>query len=685
MTQHTAAIPAQPVDPIPPLTQAEQALVGKFNNNPKYTHDGLISTLQNLLQTAAEIELATIPIYLYAYYSINRAPIYTSPQMKLFANMAGATIMSVAVEEMLHMSLSCNILYAIGGQPQLYGKSPSTFPTNLPGHERLGPDAKPMAIPLARFSYNQLWKFLEIEYPATADAPPEDANWQTIGQIYSYIRCIISCNKLTDSDFQAGAAAYQVQPENYSPNNIDTVSARAAFVASQPPSGPDSAASQAAFANRPDSHAGAVQLLTIQSKTDALAAIATISDQGEGYRHTSVDDPSKQELSHYYKFLTLQSALPGYPELDKLPAAPPPPPAAPVGPGELYSIVFPFPDNPTTATYPADFQDLSNFCNGLYQYMLILTETIFKVPSPQQKQYFNKALHLSMIWMLDKLVQGMRTFQFGPVGPFGNCLAPTFENYDLGTRGEAYANLVVLANKLKNHPRQWSAIGYIVTDYLASGMLPDVSGQWPTTTADRAALPAVAAAPNPFANVPAFPANPVPSSPSHACMGLNGCKGQDRFGPTGHPDPADPTKLVVNDCAGQGYCSTAVDHSCHVLNSCANQGGCGLYGTGKEQNNPGQNTCEGLGSCATPINAERFSTNGPNADKSVWLRARQAFLEKQWPAIAAAHNPPLDPSQLPAPPHPELFSNGPTYAWISASNCMTACGSSGMSGAGSCA
>lgn len=97
----------------------------------------------------------------------------------------------------------------------------------------------------------------------------------------------------------------------------------------------------------------------------------------------------------------------------------------------------------------------------------------------------------------------------------------------------------------------------------------------------------------------------------HACMGLNACKGHDRLG--------------TNDCAGTGACATAAQHTCHTLNDCRGQGGCGLYGTGEEQNHPGENPCAWQGSCAVPINAERFSTDGPNQGKGVWLRARELF------------------------------------------------------------
>ena len=116
-----------------------------------------------------------------------------------------------------------------------------------------------------------------------------------------------------------------------------------------------------------------------------------------------------------------------------------------------------------------------------------------------------------------------------------------------------------------------------------------------------------------------------------------------------------------------------------ALNACKGQGGCGLYGTDEEQNIPGANNCAILGACATPINAERFSTNGPNRGKGVWVRARELFVEKNWP------NTP--PAQVPSVPHPDLFQYGPTIEWMKEDSGpgMVACGSSGLSGAGHCA
>lgn len=678
----------KPSDPVRPLSPAEQKLVDVIDRS--WTRERALAELKSHLQIAIEVELATIPIYLYTYYSINRTPAsFPDSELSRFADQAGAVIMSVAVEEMLHMSLSSNILFSLGELPQLYLRSPAPYPTNLPGHQKLGPDAKPLALPLARFSLQQLWQFLEIEYPASSDAPPEGGNWKTIGQIYSYVRCIISSKHITDADFREGAKLRQIQPTNYSPNNIDTVFPSGSFDKTCPVPAPaaGSAATVAVYPSRSDSHAGRAELIAIDSRMNALQAIQTIDAQGEGFGPSKFDDPSRQEESHYYKFLTLQSQLVGYdPKHENLPRRPKPPAPAQrqFSADELANVVFDFPDNPVASAYPAGRRDLANLVSGLYQYMLILTETIFLQEPAQQKLYFNQALHRSMIWILDKIIRTMRgVFLQQTSDVTGNPrLAPTFENLDLGPRDQAFATLVTMCSELdaRYGSESWYSKdlkGYV--DMVPS--LPDVSAFWAAPAQPGCDV-------TQYKGVPKFPATPPATigdgEVRHACMGLNHCAGQGR--------------TRDNDCAGQGYCSTALeynyakpdspnitDHTCHVKNACAGQGGCGLYGTGAEQNDPAHNKCATLGSCATPINAERFSTDGPNRGKGVWVRAREVFAQKTWPALRKG-NPKL-PAKPPQVPYPKLFKYGPTIEWIQdySGEGMTACGSSGMSGAGSCA
>ncbi len=696
------------------LTKAERKLVDELNERPARE---ILEELKDCLQTAAEIELATIPIYLYTYYSIKRTE-RTGQQMRridLFADKAGGVIMSVAVEEMLHLSLACNMLFALGEQPQLYGRSPGTYPTPLPYHNPIGPKGprgrRQVLIPLAKFGFDQLWHFLQIEYPEKPGALPEHRNWDTIGQFYSYIRCLIHTRHVKDRHFRKGKTQFQIQPYNYSPDNIDTAHPRRRFDPWSAPdeeSKPPSAAHVTRFSNASDSGG----LFVIESKDDALAAIEEISDQGEGWVHRHEtegwDDPSRHEESHYYKFLSLQAQLEGYDDTDEQVAETPKPPKPakkPITPEQLAEVVVPFPDNPTSVGYlnvynesgKVNYRPLSDFCNGVYQYMLIMTESIFKVRDAgenasgddhpilqNQKLYFNLAMHRSMIWLLDKLVQAMRGYELGD----GHVLAPTFENIDLGPRQEAYANVSALADAMAGEPYS-SDVEWLVDIFRT---LPDVSPLWGKKVEKEPPGPGEPVPPYPYDGVPAFPAEigpQPPGLPRHACMGLNSCRGSDRFGLTGHEVPGEPGVFEVNSCAGQGYCSTTPDHQCHVQNSCRDQGGCGLYGTAEELNCPGDNACRGLGSCATPINAERFSTNGPNQGKSVWLRARAVFEERYERDLAELREKaPYAPDE-PGPAPEPFAATGPPYLWASHDNNergnMTACGASGLSGAGGCA
>ncbi|MCX4240470.1 ferritin-like domain-containing protein [Paraliomyxa miuraensis] len=700
---------------IPKLSDEEKHFRDHINKT--WDRDKALSELKSALQLAVEVELATIPIYLYTYYSIDRKPNrFPDTPLSRWADEAGALIMSVAVEEMLHMSLASNILYSLGGEPQLYKHSPGPYPTNLPHHDRLGPDARPLEIPLAKLSFEQLWRFLEIEYPAKPKGDkPQGNNWDTIGQLYSYIRCIIESKWIDDKDFQVRgttreAIDHQIQSTNYSPNNIDTAYPKAKFAYSSPPpvGKPGSASEVVVFTNagddalpepkkrpkpHPDDGHYVRALISITNEQDALAAIATIDFEGEGWNSSAYDDATDHEHSHFYKYLIVQSKLVGYPDHDDWLAIRqldhailPPKPEVQLGPQELGQIVFNLPPNPVAASWPAGRKAVANLASALYQYMLIMSETVFRVPTTEQKVYFNRSMHMSMIWILDKLLQAMRKVPLygDEVSPLPDCnlrLSCPFDNIDLGDRSQAYANLAAMAAEVdaaygQESWYQASDIG----DYVKMiPTLPDVSPYW-------------AQPPSPYAGAPRFPASPPAQIPNggsrHACMGLNSCRNQGR--------------TLDNACAGQGYCSTALeynganpqqgrvsDHTCHVKNDCAGQGGCGLYGTPDEQESPGANDCRSLGSCATPINAERFSTAGSNQGKSVWLRAREVFAKEAWPALRE-RNPALPPTPPPVPgtPNdPDLFAYGPTIEWIEdySGQGMTACGASGLSGAGSCA
>lgn len=451
-------------DPVTPLTPAEQAFVAIVNDT--WTRDQVIARLKSDLQTAIEIELATIPIYLYTYYSLVRANESgeTISDAQLFADKAGGLIMSVAVEEMLHMSLSSNVLWAMGVRPQLYGKAPSAYPTDLPYHNPKGPPGPDggtaVKIPLAKLSFEQLWHFLQIEYPEQWNAPPQDRDWDTIGQFYSYLRCLLSTRFVTDADFQRGPAAQAIQPDNYSPNNIDTIYPAAGFDPWKPAppavvrwADPvQGAAAAAVYPNADDSHVGPAQLVTIASVRDAAMAIDTICDQGEGVPVPDIgpspyDDPSKTEQSHYMKFLTLQAQFADYAGTIEVRPSQPPPPSEVIQPAVTTQalldakVLVNMPDSPVAANYPQYYVDIANFCSACFQYMLVMSETLYLVPPDKQKIFFNEGLHRSMIWVMDKYIRTIRQIPI-PSGPYvGLMMGPTFENVSLGHPAVAFQGL----------------------------------------------------------------------------------------------------------------------------------------------------------------------------------------------------------------------------------------------------
>jgi hypothetical protein len=135
-------------------------------------HEWLIAALQ----AALRLELATIPPYLAAYWSI-----------KDREHLAARSILSVVKDEMLHMGLVCNLLIAIGGRPILSrSEALPTYPTALPGGIRPG-----LVVPLEGFSKEMAKRFMDIEMPQEApDAEGVETGVLTIGTFYSAIQTL---------------------------------------------------------------------------------------------------------------------------------------------------------------------------------------------------------------------------------------------------------------------------------------------------------------------------------------------------------------------------------------------------------------------------------------------------------------------------------------------------------------
>jgi hypothetical protein len=195
------------------------------------------------LQTAVELELATLPPYLCGYWSVKDA---SSPAAEL--------ILSVILQEMLHMGLAANMLTAIGGPPTINTAIP-TYPGGLPGGVR--PQLTVTLSGLTKEYVNDV--YMQIEYPEggplqAVAGPP------TIGQFYDAIL----------------AAFEQVKPTlTGQPQIIATIGQSQNFTNS---------------------------LYAVSTMALVQQAISEIKEQGEG-TSTSPDAPNfGDELAHYYRF-----------------------------------------------------------------------------------------------------------------------------------------------------------------------------------------------------------------------------------------------------------------------------------------------------------------------------------------------------------------------------------------------
>ncbi|WP_158290101.1 ferritin-like protein [Ramlibacter sp. WS9] len=306
---------------------------------------GSAPTVQSVcaaLQQAVELEHATIPVYLYALYSLDAA------QNREIAGI----IQSVVIEEMLHMTLASNVLNALGGSPQIGqpGFVP-TYPGPLPG----GVESS-LIVNLAPFSMAQLQTFLDIEEPedpinyrALPLAAALEGAPITIGQFYTAI---------SDAIALLGNGAFVDPPRNQvGPDLMD-------------------------------------ESVVVVDVASAQQAIATIIEQGEG-TSTSPKEVVGGGYAHYYRFMQIQKGrllVPVSPSL--------PPDAQYAYAGEPVPFnaegVYAVPTNPKAAGYAAGSAQAfanDNF-NYTYTSLLLALHAMFNGQATQDQ--FNVAIGLMM-------------------------------------------------------------------------------------------------------------------------------------------------------------------------------------------------------------------------------------------------------------------------------------------------
>jgi len=306
---------------------------------------GAVPTVQSVcaaLQQAVELEHATIPVYLYALYSLDPAR----------NGAIAGIIQSVVIEEMLHMTLASNVLNALGGSPQIGqpGFIPS-YPGPLPGGVE-----NSLTVHLAPFSMAQLQTFLEIEEPedpinyrVAALAVGLQGASITIGQFYTAI---------SDAIALLGDGAFVNPPRN-----------------------------QVGADLMPES-------VVVTNVATAQQAINTIIEQGEGTSTSPLEEIGKG-YAHYYRFMQIKKgrqlvAVPG--------AVPPAQPYAyagapvPFDPQGVYAV----PTNPKAAGYPAGSTQAFANDNFNYTYTGLLGALNALCNGQSTQDQFNTAIGLMM-------------------------------------------------------------------------------------------------------------------------------------------------------------------------------------------------------------------------------------------------------------------------------------------------
>ncbi|QQX79612.1 ferritin-like protein [Shewanella sp. KX20019] len=408
----------------------------------KITQDNL----EEALQQAIEIEIATIPVYLSTYYSINRTPdqkelikgftkrlidkgetkqnaatkaLALSAKIMVFANRAGANIMSVVVEEMLHMSLSSNVKQSLFGNPELVGKSPSIWPAYLAGHEPEFP------INRAKLSIEQLETFKKIESPVPIDANLRFTSaipYFTIGDFYQGIEDCIRDHFCCKDNYHPDRPQLVPNRGYYAQNNIDTI-----YYDKQ---------HKPVYENAAD----AGGLIHVVDQASALKALKTVVDQGEGKNVTDpFDDDSCHELSHYYKFALLQEELKDIKRQFQKEF------------GCEFDVenhfIHDFADNAETQDYPVTIQAVSTLTNAMYAYLFIMSQACYHAEEHTQFEIFMFGIHKSMLWILSSLCGEMTGLKYlGSDGQQYTATA-TFEEYQFSSASSPKSQIIELFNQ----------------------------------------------------------------------------------------------------------------------------------------------------------------------------------------------------------------------------------------------
>lgn len=474
------------------------ALSKLFEIPPHITEDNF----EEVMHQAIALELATIPTYLSTYYSIKRAQdqdtVYArvlsqlpagsealAQEMTLdilvYANKSAAYIMSVVIEEMLHLALSSNVKTAICQKaPDLVEIAKTVkFPTQLDGHRPEFP------INIDKLSLEQLTVFLQIESPNTfvdpgqpnePDTPGTPLDYTTIGAFYDMIIAFVK--KHYPGPYKSRPQLLPDQPF-YGQNSINTVY----YDRNHKPQ----------FGSEDDSGV----LRHVVDAPSAVAAMEEIIHQGEGrvhngeaydklefdknglpvplpvkngkvqfkpgdYDDNTKDHKGKKELSHFGKFMEVYSLGVHYKEKFKG-----------YNIDFFNELVYDQAVNPKQSDYPegSAVAMASNMGNALFTYIILMVETCYYKDEDTQFKVFMYGIHKSMIWLLSEFGNGMNAYSFERDSTTYEA-SLTFEYYDFSQDSASPKDQMIrMANELAQLDSNWE---WLLTDKTYLLALPDV-------------------------------------------------------------------------------------------------------------------------------------------------------------------------------------------------------------------
>lgn len=282
-----------------------------------------ISTVEQLhthLYQAAQVEMSTIPLYLYAAYSIQTSGGYQwDPGISAFR-----TIRSVVIEEMLHLCLVRNLLTATGAPPFTFYDEDfiPSYPSPMMHRE---PELTLHLEPCTTELMERV--FMPFELPEKVSAPPQPDRYNTIGQFYAAI--VDGLERLSG-------------PKLWSRPNAD-LQYRTTYW---------------------NNDGGGEPIVVVDLPT-ALQAIQTIVEQGEGADPEKAKVPiapaapvfGQEEYSHYAKFKRISEGI------------------------DLIRDLWPVPTDPKLVDFEGPVRALAEFFNAAYCYVLCMIDTIYQTSS----------------------------------------------------------------------------------------------------------------------------------------------------------------------------------------------------------------------------------------------------------------------------------------------------------------